>query len=311
MTQTELRPVRARRALSSSLPTLRRMPAVPAPLCVLLGMATAQLGAAAATPLFRHLGPLGTGWLRLTWAAVLLVVFVRPKVWRIPRSDLAKAAVLGVVNAMMMLSFFQAIDRLPLGTAAALAFLGPLTVAVVKARNRLGLLWPAIAMVGVVALTRPWSGTVNATGVAFALLDGLGWAFYIVLTEHLGTRFEGSDGLAISMVVAAIVATAVGAPHAIGHLTLAIVLMGAAIAIMSPILTFSLELAALRRLDAATFGTLMCLEPALGLLVGLVFLRQIPTALQCLGVLLVVGAALGAERTGRAAPAGLAAVHST
>jgi inner membrane transporter RhtA len=300
MTQTELRPVGVRRDGFS----------VPAPALVILGMASAQLGAAAATPLFRHLGPLGTGWLRLVWAALIMTCIVRPKFWRMPRVDVGKTALLGVANATMMLAFFQAIDRLPLGTAAALAFLGPLTIAVLKARNRVGLVWPALAMLGVLALTRPWSGTVNATGIAFALLDGLMWAIYIVATQHLGDRFEGSDGLAISMVVAALVATIIGGPRAIPHLTWTIVLIGAGIAILSPLLTFSLELGALRRLNAGTFGTLMCLEPAMGLLVGLLFLHQIPSVLQGLGVLLVVGAALGAERHGRADSV-LATVHSS
>ena len=271
----------------------------PAPLWVILGITSAQLGAAAATPVFAHLGPLGTAWLRTSWAAVLLACFVRPKVWRLRRRDVGLAAVLGVVNATMMLAFFQAIDRLPLGTAAALAFLGPLSVAVFKARGRLGLVWPALALLGVLALTRPWSGSVDAAGIAFALLDGLGWAMYIILTQHLGDRFAGSEGLAMSMVVAALVATVVGAPQAIGHLTLSLVAIGAAIAVLSPILTFTMELAALRRLSAATFGTLMCLEPAIGLVVGLVFLRQIPSVTQGLGVLLVVLAAIGAERHGR------------
>jgi inner membrane transporter RhtA len=302
MTATELRAVQV---------PGRGGPRLPAPLWVLAGIASAQLGAAAATPLFRHLGPLGTGWLRLSWAAILLVCTVRPKVWRMPGRDVGMTAVLGVVNATMMLAFFQAIDRLPLGTAAALSFLGPLSVAVFKARNRLGLIWPAIAMIGVLALTQPWSGTVNTAGIAFALLDGLGWALYIMLTQHLGSRFDGSEGLAISMVVAAIVATIVGAPQAIGHLTPSIVAIGAAIAVLSPIFTFSMELAALRRLNAATFGTLMCLEPAIGLLVGLVFLRQIPSVLQGLGVLLVVLAAVGAERHGRATASVIGTVHSS
>lgn len=293
MTVTELRTVHGPGRLASR---------VPAPALVILGITSAQLGAAAATPLFKHLGPLGTGWLRLSWAAILLVCVVRPKVWRLRRRDVGLAAVLGVVNATMMLAFFQAIDRLPLGTAAALAFLGPLSVAVVKARGRLGLVWPALALLGVLALTRPWSGRVDTAGIAFALLDGLGWATYIVLTQHLGSRFDGSEGLATSMLVAAVVASAVGAPQAIGHLTLSLVAIGAAIAVLSPILTFTMELAALRRLSAATFGTLMCLEPAIGLAVGLVFLRQIPSVLQGLGVLLVVLAAVGAERHGRVDP---------
>jgi len=291
MTWTGLRPARP-----AALSTDR----VPAAVLALAGILTAQLGAAAATPLFTELTPLGTAWLRTTWAALIMIVFVRPRFWRYPRRDLQLVVLLGIVNAVMIMGFYQAIDRIPLGTAVAIGSLGSLGVAVAKARNWLGLLWPVIAMVGVVCLTRPWTGSVDAVGVGFAALDGSAWAAYILLSQHLGHRFTGYDGLSITIVVASAMAALFGAHHAIGHLTLAVVLLGSVVALLSPVCTFTFELAALRRLSAATFGIFMCLEPAVGLLVGTVFLHQVPGALQGLGILLVILAALGAERHGRA-----------
>lgn len=291
MTWTGLRPARP-----AALSTDR----VPAAVLALAGILTAQLGAAAATPLFTELTPLGTAWLRTTWAALIMIVFVRPRFWRYPRRDLQLVVLLGIVNAVMIMGFYQAIDRIPLGTAVAIGSLGSLGVAVAKARNWLGLLWPVIAMVGVVCLTRPWTGSVDAVGIGFAALDGSAWAVYILLSQHLGHRFTGYDGLSITIVVASAMAALFGAHHAIGHLTLAVVLVGSVVALLSPVCTFTFELAALRRLSAATFGIFMCLEPAVGLLVGTVFLHQVPGALQGLGILLVILAALGAERHGRA-----------
>jgi inner membrane transporter RhtA len=272
---------------------------IPAPLWAVLAMGLSQLSAAASTPLFGHLGVLGTSWLRMVLASVGFAAVVRPRFWRLPGRDLANAGLLGLANATMMLSFFEAIDRIPLGMASALAFLGPLAIAASRSRGRLGLLWPTIALLGVVALTHPWIGVPNLVGVGFALADGCGWAIYIVLTQHLGSRFEGGEGLAISMVVAAAVATVFGAPQAIPRLTPMLLLAGGGLALLSPFLVFSLELGALRRLNAGVFGTLMCLEPAFGLLIGLIVLGQSPTLLEGIGVLLVISAAFGAQLYGR------------
>ena len=286
MTFATLHPTSVRRSVSRTPATAR----------VMLAITLAQLGGAAAVGLFRFFGPLGTAWLRLAWGAVLLLVVVRPKLRRIPRNDIRAAVILGVVNGLMMLAFFEALARLPLGTAVALSFMGPLGVAVAKTRGRLGLVWPAIGLVGVLALTTPWAGHINWVGVAFALVDGVTWATYILLTEHVANRFEGPEGLVISMVVAALVATPFGIGYAVPHLTWWLLLAAGGIAVLTPVMAYWLEMAALRELPPATFGTLMCLEPAVGLLVGFLFLHQTPNATQGFGVVLVVAAAYGAER---------------
>lgn len=146
-------------------------------------------------------------------------------------------------------------------------------------------------------LTEPWSGTADPAGVAFALGAACCWAAYILLTQRVGDQMAGLSGLAVSMPVAALVATATVGPSVIGRMTPELLLIGIGLAILLPIVPFSLELLALRRLNAAAFGTLMSLEPAFALVVGLVLLDQVPTVLAVLGIAFVVLAGIGAERT--------------
>jgi inner membrane transporter RhtA len=261
-----------------------------------------QVGLAASVGLFDRVGPLGAAWVRLAWAALLLLVLVRPRPWRFGRSALLACVALGVVTAGITLLFMAALDRLPLGTATALEFLGPLGVAVARGRGRTRV-WAGLAAAGVLLLTEPWHGGVDPLGVAYALAAGACWAAYIVLTQRVGDEVSGIRGLAVSMPVAALVATAVAAPS-LGAFTWRHLLAGLGLAVLVPLVPFVLELLSLRRLTAAAFGTLMSLEPAVGLLVGLLALRQVPGAAPVVGVAFVVAAGIGAARTGaRAAPA--------
>ncbi len=265
--------------------------AVAAMLCV-------QLGVAASTGLFDSVGPLGAAWLRLAWAGVLLLVVVRPRPSYFTRSTLLACVALGVVTAGMTLLFMSAVARLPLGTASALEFLGPLAVAVTSG-GRSRKLWPLLAAVGVTLLTEPWKGTADPVGIGFALGAAGCWGGYILLTRHVGDAVAGLRGLAVSMPVAGLVATLVAGPPVFGRLTPQLLLAGLGLAILLPVLPFSLEMLALRRLDTAAFGTLMSVEPAIALLVGLVALRQVPGPSQLAGIAFVVAAGVGAERTGR------------
>jgi inner membrane transporter RhtA len=257
-----------------------------------------QLGIAASVGLFDRIGPEGAAWLRLAWAGILLLVLVRPRPSAFTRSGLLACVGLGVVTAGLTLFFMAAVARLPLGIASALEFLGPLGVAVVRGgRGRLQ--WPALAAVGVVLLTEPWRGTVDLVGVAFALSAAACWAAYILLTQRVGDEVAGLRGLAVSMPVAAVVGTLVAGPSVIGHLTPELLLLGLGLAVLLPVVPFSLELLALRRLTSAAFGTMMSLEPAIALLVGLVALHQVPGVGALVGVAFVVAAGIGAERSGR------------
>jgi inner membrane transporter RhtA len=260
-----------------------------------------QIGAAASTAMFARIGPAGTAWLRLCWAGLIFVVVARPRLATFRRRDLAAALVLGVVSGGMTLTFFEAIDRIPLATAVAIEFLGPLGVAVLRRAGRWGLVWPPLAFGGVLLVTQPWAGLTDAVGIAFALAAGICWGAYILLTQTIGQRFHGVTGLAVSMPVAALATTPLGLLQAHGHLTPLVLLACLGLALVLPVIPYTLELAALRRLDAGTFGTLMSVEPAAAALVGAVMLRQIPGWGQVVGISLVTIAAIGAARTGRAA----------
>lgn len=262
-------------------------------------MFSVQVGAAISVGLFDDIGVAGTAWLRITLGAIGFVLIARPKYWQWTLRELRAPILLGLVSAVMTLSFLAAIDLLPLGTVVAIEFLGPLTVAAIHSRSRRALAWPGLALVGVVLLTEPWQGATSLPGVGFAAIAGVCWGLYIVITQHVGDRFTGVDGLAISLPVAALVTAVVGLPQAWGHLTLEVLLVGVAAAVLLPLIPWTLELYALRRLTKAAFGTLMALEPAIALVIGLVVLQQVPVAAQIVGIGCVVLAGVAAERTGQ------------
>jgi inner membrane transporter RhtA len=268
--------------------------AVAAMMCV-------QLGLAISVGLIDQLGADGAGWLRLAWAGVLLLVLVRPRPADFTRAALLTCVLLGVVTGGVTLLFMAALERLPLGTAAALEFLGPLGVAVVRGGVRRWA-WPALAAVGVLLLTQPWQGKVDLVGVGFALAAACCWAAYIVLTQRAGAEVEGVRALAVSMPVAALVATVVAGPSTLPLLTWELVVIGLGLALLLPVCPFVLELLALRRLSVTTFGTFMALEPAFAVLIGLVVLGQVPGLAAALGVACVVAAGIGAERTEKPTP---------
>lgn len=262
-----------------------------------VAMLSVQLGLAVAVNLIDDLGVEGTTWLRLAWGGSILFVLVRPRPSDFTPSAFRATVLLGLITSGTALFFMAAIARLPLGTASALEFLGPLGVAVWRGRGGVKI-WPVIAAVGVVCLTQPWTGGADALGVAFALAAGVCWGSYIVLTQHVGDAVAGLKSLAVSMPVAALVATVIAGPSTVGRLTPELVMIGLGLAILLPLVPFTLEFLALRRLTTAAFGTLMSLEPAFALLIGFVVLRQEPGALAILGIACVVVAGIGAERTG-------------
>jgi inner membrane transporter RhtA len=271
------------------------------------GMAVAsmlcvQLGLAASVGVFHVVGPEGAAFLRLAWAGVILLVLVRPRLSDIGGRTLLACATLGVVTAGLTMLFMASVARIPLGTASALEFLGPLGVAVARSRGGRMLVWPLLAAVGVVLLTEPWHSNVDIVGVLFALGAAVCWASYILLTQHVGDEVTGLGGLAISLPVAALVATVIAGPSTLPHLTWQILLVGLGLALLLPVVPFSLELLALRRLTTSAFGTLMSLEPAIALTIGFVLLHQVPGVLPVVGVGFVVAAGVGAERTGAREP---------
>jgi len=289
---------------SQALVLRRRRGAEGGALMAVASMACVQLGLALSVHLFERLGPLGTAGLRLAWAGVLLLVLVRPRLREFTGRDLLACCVLGVVTGTTMLLFMLAIARIPLGTASALEFLGPLTVSLRGGgRRRLAV----TAAIGVVLLTQPWHGGIDPAGLGFALGAAVGWGAYILLTQHVGDRITGLSGLAVSLPVAGAVAMLAAAladgPAGLGQATWPLLGIMLALALLNPVLPLSLEFLALRQLTTSAFGTLMSLEPAIALLVGLLLLRQVPGMAPAAGIILVVIAGIGATRAGARASA--------
>src|SRR5580698_7325240 len=248
---------------------------------------------------------LGVAGLRLVLAGLLLLILVRPRPGDFTRHDLRACCMLGVVTAGLMLFFMLAIARIPLGTASALEFLGPLVVSIYgpgSGRKR----WTVLAAAGVVLLTQPWHGGIDPAGLAFALAAGACWGSYILLTQHVGDRVTGLSGLAVSMpvagVFAALVVLAADGPSELSRVTWHAFLILLGLAALHPVLTFTLEYLSLRGLTARAFGTLMSLEPAIALLAGLVILGQVPDLASAGGIIFVVIAGIGAIRTGAREP---------
>jgi inner membrane transporter RhtA len=274
---------------------VRRRP--PAPLLVLGSITSVQCGAALATRLFPVAGPGGTVFLRLAFAAVLLLVATRPSL-RLDRAEWGWLVLFGAVFAAMNTSFYEAIARLPLGLAVTIEFVGPLAVAVTTSRTRLDLLWAALAGGGVVALTTG-GGRTNALGVLLALAAGACWGCYILINQQVGRRFAGQRGLAVALVVGTLLTAPLGIVQGGRRLLRAGVLgRGLAVGLLASAVPYSLEVAALRRLRTAVFGVLMSLEPAVAAMVGLAFLGQHLSVRDWLAIVAVTAASVGATGTG-------------
>ncbi|MGW8380120.1 EamA family transporter [Actinacidiphila sp. SB3-2] len=259
-----------------------------------------QFGSAVAAGLFPRVGALGMVALRLIFSAVLMLVVCRPRVRGHSRTDWAVVVGLGVALGTMNSLFYQAIDRIPLGAAVTLELLGPLVLSVVASRRLLSLVWAGLALAGVYLLGAGGFASLNLAGAAFALAAGAMWSAYIVFNSRTGARFPKADGLALAMGVAAVVSAPLGVVSAGGALLDPVTLgLGAAVAVLSSGIPYTLELFALRTLPAGTFAVLMSLMPVAATAAGFTVLGQRMTALELGGIALVILASAGAVRTSR------------
>ena len=254
-------------------------------------------GAAVAAQLFPVLGPWGVTSLRVAIAAILLVVIVRPRPGKWTRPQWLAAVLFGVSLAAMNGFFYAAIDRIPLGPAVAIEFLGPLVLAAVLTRRLADAAWVGVALLGMVALGI--DGLVGAEpldplGLVFILIAAGFWVMYIRMSARVGALIPGNSGLAMGLVVAAVLLIPVGIPAAS---TVAmdpqLLLLAAITAVLSSVIPYSFELAALRRLPQRVFGVLLSLEPAFATLAGWLILGQDATPLRMLAVVLVIAASVG------------------
>ncbi|WP_436845343.1 EamA family transporter [Streptomyces sioyaensis] len=265
---------------------------------VIGGIVSLQFGSSVAVLLFPRAGALGVVTLRLVVAALVLLVVCRPKMRGYTRGDWATVLAFGVALAGMNSLFYQAIDRIPLGAAVTLEFLGPLILSVATSRRMLSLVWAALALGGVVLLGREGFDGLNLAGAAFALAAGGLWAAYILLSARTGQRFPQADGLALAMTVAALLSLPLGVVSAGGALLDPVTLgLGAAVALMSSVLPYTLELLALRKLPASGFAVMMSLEPAAAATAGFLVLHQALGWAEVLAIGLVVVASVGAVRS--------------
>ena len=268
---------------------------------VLGSIVSVQSGAAAATTLFGRVGPAGAVLLRTLFAAVALAALWRPSLRGHTRRELRLVAGLGLVLAGMNLSFYAGLDRIPLGIAVTFEFVGPLGVAIARSHRPADLVWVALAAGGIALLSPGVGGSLDALGVAFALLAGAFWAAYILLAAGVGRAFERGDGLALAMALSALVLIPSGIAAGGDELVDPAVLgVGIAVALLSSAIPYSLELEALRRLPEGTFGVLMSLEPAIAALSGFAFLGQSLSARELAAIALVVIASAGALGTAQA-----------
>ena len=275
-------------------PRTGRSGAVP---LVVAGMLAQQFGAAVASLLMPRTGAAGVVCLRLTIAALVLGAVCRPSVRGRTCTDWAVTAAFGIALVAMNLSFYEAVARMPLGAVVTIEVLGPLLLSVLASRKPSGWLWALLAFAGVALLGRDGTGSLTPAGTAFALGAAVMWAAYILLSQRVGGRFAGLDGLAVAMAVAALISLPIGLGTAGTVLVEPSVLaLGTAVALLSSVLPSGLELVSLRRVRAATFAILMSLAPALAATAGYLVLGQPLTLVTALAIGLVVIASAGAVR---------------
>ncbi|HXN56736.1 MAG TPA: EamA family transporter [Myxococcales bacterium] len=281
-------------------PKRRTLPPVPA---ALLAIVSVQGGATIAKRLFPVLGAAGTAGIRIGLSAVMLMLVFRPSVQALRAGRWRLVVPYGLVLAAMNLLFYLAIERIPLGLAVTLEFLGPLVLAVAGSRGALDFVWVALAASGI-ALIAPWNrGGVDLIGALLATLAGAGWAAYIVLGGRVSRVLPGGPAVALGLSVATIaILPFTLAGGGLTHLTPSLLAAGAVLALLSSALPFTLEMHALGAMPARTFGVLMSLEPAIAAICGLLLLRERLTGAQWVSVALVIAASAGATATARKVP---------
>ena len=268
-------------------------------LLVLIGIASVQLGAGVAKSLFDEVSPTTIVWLRIFTSAVVLVAWARPSLRGRSRADWIVVIGFGVALGTMNWAIYQAFSRIPLGIAVTIEFVGPLTLAVVGSRRARDLVWVGLAAIGVLLLGFE-RGDLTVAGVLFALLAGVAWASYILLSARTGRHWEGLDGLAAASVVALVLLSPLAlGRHASDLSSGRIWAIGAAVGVLSSVIPYSCELIALRSLPPSVFGVLMSIEPAAAALAGWAVVGELLSPVQWVALLCVVIASIGMTRFAR------------
>lgn len=268
---------------------------VPAQGLALLAIFSVQMGSSVGKGLFHEVGPLGTTFLRLGFAALLFCLLWHPRMRGLTRRQWIDVLLFGLTIAGMNGAFYAAISRIPLGIAVTLEFVGPLGLALVQSRRLKDLIWALLALMGIILLA-PLGQTsgINLPGAGFAVLAGIGWAAYILLSGRVGRTFRDGSGLALAVVISALFIAPFGIVQG-GSLLLqpSVLLIGLVVAILSSVIPFSLELEALRHLPSRIFGVLMSIEPAVASLIGFLILHEAIELRELIAIAFVIVASVG------------------
>jgi inner membrane transporter RhtA len=265
---------------------------------VVVAVMAVQLGAAIAKQLFETVGPTGVVFLRTLLAGGLFVGVWRPRIRGYSKSVYGHIILYGIVIAAMMLSFYAAIDRIPLGITVAIAFAGPLGVAVMGSRKLNDLIWVVLAAIGILLLSPISDVKLDPVGMLLALVSALTWAIYILLSKRVNQLLEGNSALALSMCVAAIVSMPFGINGAVKILSNpSLILLSLIVALLSSAIPFWLEFKALKILSSRVFGLLVSLEPVVATIIGFVVLHEALGVREITGIALVTVAAVATARS--------------
>ena len=271
---------------------------VPPPAQVVIAILSIQLGAAFAVNLFAVLEPVGTVFFRLVISAILLSILIRPKFNKNVLRYSKLLVLYGVAVGLMNWCFYESISRIPLGIAVAIEFVGPLLVAAFSSRNRLDYLWIVVAFIGVLMLAPNIGKGLDPVGVGYAVLAGVGWGGFVILSKRVNKVLPDSDGLAIGMIIASLFIF----PFALSNIPAAfenIGIMGnlIALAILSTTIPFYLEFSALKKLTPQAYGVLITLEPAAAAFIGMIALGDILGIEGLIAIACVTIAAIGSTLT--------------
>lgn len=268
---------------------------------LIAGMVTLSIGTSVAKSLFPHVGAAGTVAYRVGFSALILLLVWRPWRHRFARTDWVILAKFGVAIGMMNLCFYLSLRTIPLGIALAIEFLGPLGVALWSARRGRDFAWLGLTVLGLLLLL-PFEGnaaSLDPMGVALAATAALFWALYIIFGRNTAHLHAGNS-VALGMSVAALVVVPVGIASAgAAMLDPQLIMFGLLVAALSSAIPYSLEMIALQRIPARVFGTMLSIEPALGAIVGFLFLQELLSLQQTIAICCVVFASAGTVMTSR------------
>jgi len=266
---------------------------------LLIAMASIQSGASLAKSMFPVIGAQGTTTLRLIVASVIMLLLLRPWRAKLTAKSLRTVIIYGMALGGMNLLFYMSLRTVPLGIAVALEFTGPLAVAIYASRRAIDFLWIALAVAGLLLLipTGATSAGIDLAGASYALGAGVCWALYILFGQRAGAD-NGVQTAALGVMIAALFVAPIGIVHAgAALLSPALIPVAIGVAILSTALPYTLEMVALTRMPARTFGTLMSIEPAFGALSGLLFLNEYLSLSQWMAILCIILASVGATMT--------------